>query len=30
MGVEFDELTSNNRAKIDKLVRELRTLGRRH
>ena len=30
MGVEFDELTGNNRAKIDKLVRELRTLGRRH
>jgi uncharacterized protein (TIGR02266 family) len=30
MGVEFDELTGNNRAKIDKLVRELRTPGRRH
>ena len=30
MGVEFDELTVSNRAKIDKLVRELRTPGRRH
>lgn len=30
MGVEFDELTGSDRAKIDRLVRALRTGARRH